>query len=248
MDLSPCYGDETFMLCHAFLRWLIPTKHGFASWVSVLLTVSWKYFLVETILLISSAGVNCPWYHFFQTPSFAVVTMLWSFSGMMVVKSCLVTPDLWELTNLLRYSITPVLWEMSHFSSVFLSRQGTTQTCRSLRWYRNYVAEQQMQSTPWSPGQPDLLARLQHTLLGELRAEPHLGWFISHHPWPGRGGEDEKQALPCDPADAQRWLYCGHEPQTDGEYTLCYCLQKSCLETVWQSPGSYRQVSSLKHL
>lgn len=49
------------------------------AWVSVMPTVPRKWFLVETILLISSSGVNCPWYHCFQISSFAVVTVLWSY-------------------------------------------------------------------------------------------------------------------------------------------------------------------------
>lgn len=49
---------------------------SFPAWLSVLLTVPWKRFLVETILLISSSGVNCPGYHCFQISAFAVVTVL----------------------------------------------------------------------------------------------------------------------------------------------------------------------------
>lgn len=134
---------------------------------------------------------------------------------------------------------------MSRFSSVFLSRQGTTQTCTSPGWYRNYMAQQQMQSTPWCPGQPDLLVRLQHNLLEELRAS---WWLMNPHDL-ADGGEDEKQALPCDPSLLHRdGFFVVMTTRLLGKTHFFTAYRRSVFsETAWQSPGSYRQVSSLKH-
>lgn len=124
---------------------------------------------------------------------------------------------------------------MSHFCLVFFIREGTTQTCTSPWWFGNYLAQQQMQSTPWCPGQPDLLARLQHKLLEELRA-------------PLREVRMRNRYFHMILLLHKEGFIVISEHQTDGENTFFYCLQKSCLFwDSWTNPGSYRQVSSLKH-
>lgn len=60
INLSCCRGHAIFIHCHTFLRCLIPTKGGFASHSLPGSQCFLKWLLVETILLISSSGVNCP--------------------------------------------------------------------------------------------------------------------------------------------------------------------------------------------
>lgn len=99
-----------------------------------------------------------------------------------------------------------------------------------------------MQSTPWCPGQPDLLARIQHNLLEGLRAEPHLdGWWILTT----RGTEVRMR---------NRHFHMILLLHRDGftvvmktHFFTAYSRAVFSVETAWQSPGSYRQVSSLKH-
>jgi len=221
--VNPYLRDVTLIDWCTFLSWLLHTKDGFAA-----RTLTGYQCCSHHLEVVPDGGHAA---HFIFWSKQPLVTWLLSdifircfYCAMklfwlekLLEKSYLYTQKLLRLTSLLSYSVTLILWRYEPvLFGFFQQKEGTNQAGPSPWWYVNYLAQQQMQSTHRCPGQPELLARLQHNFLEELRADPHESSLPAGQRWEGET---------C----TSMWSYCSTVRFQRRQQTPDWCTGESTL-------------------